>query len=248
MLLKNKTAIITGGSSGIGLAIAKKFVQEGATVHNLDINKLNQEDLSAGIAYHPCDVTVPEQLKHIVDTVVERQSIDILVNNAGVSHIGNIESTTPEELDRLIDINIKGVVNCTQACISPLKDSGGVILNIASIAATVGLKDRFAYSLTKGAVLAMTYSIAKDYLEYNIRCNSISPARIHTSFVDGFLKKNYPGKEKEEFKKLEKTQPVGRMGRPAEVAELACFLCSDKARFITGTDYPIDGGFLKLNT
>ncbi len=248
MLLKNKTAIITGGSSGIGLAIAKKFVQEGATVHNLDINKLNQEDLSAGIEYHPCDITVPEQVKNIVDTVVERQSIDILVNNAGVSHIGNVESTTPGELDRLIDINIKGVVNCTQACISPLKDSGGVILNIASIAATVGLKDRFAYSLTKGAVLAMTYSIAKDYLEYNIRCNSISPARIHTSFIDGFLKKNYPGKEKEEFKKLEMTQPVGRMGRPAEVAELACFLCSDKARFITGTDYPIDGGFLKLNT
>lgn len=248
MLLKNKTVIITGGSSGIGLAITKKFVQEGATVHNLDINKLNQEDLSSGIAYHPCDVTVPEQVKYIVGKVVERQSIDILVNNAGVSHIGNVESTTPEELDRLIDINIKGVVNCTQACISPMKDLGGVILNIASIAATVGLKDRFAYSLTKGAVLAMTYSIAKDYLEYNIRCNSISPARIHTSFIDGFLKKNYPGKEKEEFKKLEMTQPVGRMGRPAEVAELACFLCSDKARFITGTDYPIDGGFLKLNT
>ena len=248
MLLEKKATIITGGSSGIGLAIAQKFAKEGASVHNLDVSKPMQEAQSGSIKHHQCDVSDSGQVKMIVESIVKHQSIDILVNNAGVSHIGNIETTTIEDLDRLIDINIKGVYNCTQACISKMKVSGGVIINIASIAATVGLKDRFAYSLTKGAVLAMTYSIAKDYIEYNIRCNCISPARIHTPFVDGFLKKNYPGREDEVYKQLEKTQPIGRMGRPEEVADLASYLCSDKASFITGTDYPIDGGFLKLNT
>ena len=128
------------------------------------------------------------------------------------------------------------------------KNKSGCIINMASVAAVLGLADRFAYSMTKGAVLTMTYSVAKDYLDYNIRCNSISPARIHTPFVDGFLKKNYPGKEKEMFNQLSNTQPIGRMGKPDEVADLALFLCSDNAGFITGTDFPIDGGFIKLNT
>jgi NAD(P)-dependent dehydrogenase (short-subunit alcohol dehydrogenase family) len=118
---------------------------------------------------------------------------------------------------------------------------------MASIASSVGISDRFAYSMSKGAVLTMTYSVAKDYLDYGIRCNCISPARIHTPFVDGFIKKNYPGREDEMFEKLAKTQPIGRMGTPEEVANLALYLCSDEASFITGTDFPIDGGFIKLN-
>ena len=118
---------------------------------------------------------------------------------------------------------------------------------MASIASSVGISDRFAYSMSKGAALTMTYSVAKDYVADGIRCNCISPARIHTPFVDGFLKDNYPGKEAEMFEKLSKTQPIGRMGLPQEVANLALYLCSDEASFITGTDFPIDGGFIKLN-
>src|SRR5690606_18619149 len=125
---------------------------------------------------------------------------------------------------------------------------GGVILNVASIAAWVGLADRFAYSMSKGAVFAMTLSVAKDYLRNNIRCNSISPARVHTPFVDGFIAKNYPGRESEMFEALSKTQPIGRMATPDEIASLALFLCSDESGFITGNDYPIDGGFIKLNS
>ena len=128
------------------------------------------------------------------------------------------------------------------------KHKHGVILNVASIAAWVGLADRFAYSMSKGAVYAMTLSVAKDYLQDNIRCNSISPARVHTPFVDGFIAKNYPGKEKEMFEKLSKSQPIGRMGTVEEIAALALYLCSDEAGFVTGNDYPIDGGFIKLNT
>jgi 2-keto-3-deoxy-L-fuconate dehydrogenase len=128
-----------------------------------------------------------------------------------------------------------------------MKKTGGVIVNMASVASSVGIPDRFVYSMTKGAVVGMTLSVAKDYLAHNIRCNCISPARVHTPFVDGFLAKNYPGKEQEMFDKLSKTQPIGRMGKPEEVAYLALFLCSDEAAFITGCDYPVDGGFINLN-
>jgi NAD(P)-dependent dehydrogenase (short-subunit alcohol dehydrogenase family) len=129
-----------------------------------------------------------------------------------------------------------------------MKDhGGGVILNMASIAGSAGLADRFGYSTSKGAVIAMTYSVARDYIAHNIRCNCISPARVHTTFVDGYLKKNYPGREQEMFEKLAKTQQIGRMGEPEEVASLALFLCSDEASFITGVDYPLDGGFMNLH-
>ena len=248
MLLKNKTVIITGGSSGIGAAIAFKFSGEGAKVYVLDIKEPVRLKENEKVAFHQCDVADENLVQDIIGEISRSSNIDILVNNAGISHIGTIESTSSEDLRKLIDINVLGAVNCTKACIPHMKKAGGVVINIASIAASVGLKDRFAYSLTKGAILALTYSVAKDYLDFKIRCNSISPARIHTPFVDGFLKKNYPGKESEVFKQLEKSQPIGRMGKPEEVAELACFLCSEKASFITGTDYPIDGGFLKLNT
>jgi 2-keto-3-deoxy-L-fuconate dehydrogenase len=248
-MLRNKTAIVTGGCSGIGKSIALKFSEENAMVHVFDKEKCEDQNESGNrIIHHQCDITDQDQVKQIIEDIRRDTQIDILVNNAGISHIGNIEDTEMQDLDRLIDVNIKGVFNCTKACITHMKSHGGVILNIASIGATVGLKDRFAYSMTKGAVIAMTYSIAKDYLDHNIRCNSISPARIHTPFVDGFLKNNYPGREKVVYEQLAQSQPIGRMGKPEEVANLACFLCSDQASFITGTDYPIDGGFLKLNT
>ena len=184
-----------------------------------------------------------------METISKTASIGILINNAGIAHVGNIEACEEADLDRLYQINIKGVFNCSKAVIPFMKENNeGVIINLASIASSVGISDRFAYSMTKGAVLSMTYSIAKDYIQNNIRSNSISPARVHTPFVDGFIKKNYPGEEQQMFEKLSKTQPIGRMGTPQEIADLALYLSSDEARFITGSDFAIDGGFIKLNS
>ena len=253
--LIGKTAIITGGASGIGKAISKIFAEQGAKVHILDINKEGATQTANEIRKanqkaiaHCCDVSNQKNVNEIIKKITTTDAINILVNNAGIAHIGSIEKTREEDLDRLYNVNIKGVYNCTKACIESFKkNGGGVILNLASVASSVGHSDRFAYSMTKGAVLTMTYSIAKDYVADNIRCNCISPGRVHTPFVDGYLAENYPGKEKEMFKKLSKTQPIGRMGKPEEVANLSLFLCSNEAEFITGTDYPIDGGRIKLS-
>ena len=253
--LKGKTALITGGGSGIGKAIATTFANQGAKVHIFETDSNAVEQTVSEIqkkgnvaAAHIVDVTEFDQINTLVQSIAEKDSIDVLVNNAGIAHIGTVESTAEADFDRLFSVNVKGVFNCTKACIPYMKNAGkAAIVNMASIAGSIWIKDRFAYSMTKGAVLAMTYSIAKDFLEYNIRCNSISPARVHTPFVDGFISKNYPGQEKEMFEKLSKTQPIGRMGTPEEIAALALYLSSDEAGFITGTDYPIDGGFIKLN-
>ena len=249
--LNNKVSVITGGGSGIGKAIALLFGKQGSAVHILDIDEnamtaVEEINHSGGRAFfNKCDVTLQADVRSIIETI---PVIDILVNNAGIAHVGTIESTNEEDLVRLFNVNVKGMYNCMHEVIPVMKKkNAGCILNMASIAATVGLPDRFAYSMTKGAVIGMTISVAKDCLSYNIRCNSISPARVHTPFVDGYLEKNFPGKEKEMFEKLSKTQPIGRMGRPEEVASLALYLCSDEAAFITGCDYLIDGGFVKLN-
>ena len=247
--------MITGAASGIGKAIAEKMSAQGAEVYLLDRDSTQGEALAATLSaaghkahYRDCDVTDTAATAALLESIGAVNGIDILVNNAGVAHVGNLENTSEADLDRLYQVNIKGVYNCSKAAIAFMKQKGGVILNLASIAASTGIADRFAYSMTKGAVRAMTYSIAKDYVSNGIRCNCISPARIHTPFVDGFIAKNYPGQEAEMFEKLSKTQPIGRMGTPEEVADFAAFLCSDKASFLTGTDYPIDGGFLTLNS
>ena len=254
--LKNKTAVITGGGSGIGRAVAELFAAQGATTCILELNKTNALDAVKSIeskggkaTAFEVDVTNQSQVKESIEAIVSNSGkVDILVNSAGISHIGKLESTTEEDFEKIFRVNVKGVYNAMQAVIVQMKtQGGGVILNVASVAATVGIPDRFAYSMSKGAVLTMTLSVAKDYLKDNIRCNCISPARVHTSFVDGFLAKTYPGQEKEMFEKLSKTQPIGRMGRPDEIASLALYLCSDESAFVTGTDYPIDGGFLRLN-
>jgi NAD(P)-dependent dehydrogenase (short-subunit alcohol dehydrogenase family) len=247
MELKNKTAIVTGGLSGIGLAIARLFAANGANVHILDIGEDANFEGHQRIKTHACDVSNHKQVHNVIGNIAESEPIDILVNNAGIAHIGNIEQTTEEDLDRLYSVNIKGIYNCIRASVPSLRKTRGCILNMASVVSHVGIPDRFAYTMTKGAVLTMTYSLAKDYVDDGIRCNSISPARVHTPFVDGYLAQNYPGEEKEMFEKLSNTQPIGRMAKPEEVANLALFLCSDKASFITGTDYPIDGGFIHIN-
>lgn len=252
--LTGKTAIVTGGGSGIGKAISVALAEQGAFVHILDmnienvistVNEINRNGRKA--KGYQCNVVNQKQVKKIIMEITEQASISILINNAGIAHVGNIENTDEADLDRLYEVNIKGVYNCTQAVINGMKRKGGVILNMASIASAVGIFDRFAYSMTKGAVLTMTYSIAKDYVKYGIRCNCISPARIHTPFVDGFIAKNYPDNQAEMFEKLSKTQPIGRMGEPEEVANLALYLCSDEASFITGSNYALDGGFVTLN-
>ncbi len=252
--LKNKSAVVTGGGSGIGRAICLVLAEQGATVHILELQASNAKDTvdtilaSGGKAQaYDCNVAKEDDVKKAVESISASKSIDILINNAGIAHIGNLEQTEVVDLDRLYNVNVKGVYNCMRACIASMKEKGGVIINMASIASSVGINDRFAYSMTKGAVLTMTYSVAKDYVDFGIRCNSISPGRVHTPFVDGFISKNYPGQEKEMFEKLSKTQPIGRMARPEEIANLALYLCSDEASFVTGTDFPIDGGFIKLN-
>lgn len=249
--MKGKTAIITGGASGIGLAISERFAQQGASVIILDFNTPAGESVASNlikkgydVTFYTCDVSNQSMVKEAFAQL--KAPVDILVNNAGVSHVGSIENTDEEDFDRLLRINVKGVYNCTHECIVQMKNRGGVILNMASIVASVGIPDRFAYSMTKGAVLSMTLSIACDYIKEGIRCNCISPARVHTPFVDDFLSKNYPGKEQEMFNKLAQTQPIGRMGSTEEVASLAYYLCSDEAAFITGSNYPVDGGFKNL--
>ena len=204
-------------------------------------------DAGAGATAHVCDVGNQHDVKELFQKVAAQKAINILVNCAGISHIGKLESTTEADFDRIYLVNVKGTYNCMYAAIESMKANGGAIVNMASIAATAGLADRFAYSMSKGAVLSMTLSVARDYLPHKIRCNCISPARVHTAFVDGYLKRNYPGREKEMFQKLSETQPIGRMADPKEVAALALFLCSDEAAFITGSDYPIDGGFFNLH-
>ena len=251
--LKGKSAVITGGGSGIGRAISVLFAKQGALVHIIELSKeagadtLNEiNDFDGKALVYACDVSNQAQVLEVFNTIGE---VDILVNNAGIAHVGKADTTNEEDFIRIFNVNVKGAYNCLYASLPLMKKrGGGAVLNMASIAALVGLPDRFAYSMSKGAIYAMTLSVAKDYLSEGIRCNSISPARVHTPFVDGFIAKNYPGQEEEIFEKLSKSQPIGRMGTPAEIASMALFLCSDEAGFITGNDYPVDGGFIKLNT
>lgn len=249
--LDGKCAVVTGGASGIGAAIARTFTERGAKVAVLDLAGDAATDLANSlgprVSAHACDVgDAASVARAFASAEAEMGGLDILVNNAGIAHIGTVETTTEEDFDRLYRVNVKGVYLCTKAAVPRMKASGrgGVILNLASIASLIGLEDRFAYSMTKGAVLTMTYSTAVDLMNDKIRCNCVCPARIHTPFVDGFLKHNYPGREAEMFDKLSKYQPIGRMGQPEEVAALALYLCSDEASFITGQAFPIDGGVL----
>ena len=251
--LSGKVAVVTGGGSGIGRAISTLFGRQGAHVVVLDLDGAAAHDTAAEIARSggaadasACDVSESAAVTTTFDAIAGRnERIDILINNAGVAHVGNIERTTESEFDRLYRVNVKGVFLCTRAVVPLMvRQGGGVILNMASIVAFIGVADRFAYSMTKGAVLTMTKSVAVDYVKHNVRCNCICPARIHTPFVDGFVKKNYPGREEHVLQQLAEYQPMGRMGTPEEVAFLALYLCSDEASFVTGQAYPLDGGVL----
>jgi NAD(P)-dependent dehydrogenase (short-subunit alcohol dehydrogenase family) len=245
--------VVTGAGSGIGRSIAQVFAARGAKVHIFEMDEAGGAETVDLIAAadgtaeaHVCDVTSQASVKMAYEAVsAGGDRVDILVNNAGIGHVGTVETTTEEDLDRLYAVNVKGIYNCLHLGVPIMREQGaGVILNLASIASLVGVEDRFAYSMTKGAVLTMTLSTAVDYVKMNIRCNCVCPARIHTPFVDEYLKKNYPGEEEAMFKKLAEYQPIGRMGTPEEVAQLVLYLCSDEASFITGQAYGFDGGVL----
>ena len=247
--MKNKTILITGGASVIGLALVEKFTTEGSNVYFIDSNGLlgkqvekEFQEKGKSVTFLEVDIREESQVQHAIQSIPSK--LDVLINNAGISHIGNLASTTLADFERLFGVNVSGMFLCSQAALPKLIEDGcGSILNMCSVAATMGIPDRFAYSMTKGATLSMTLSIARDYVNHGIRCNCISPWRVHTPFVDGFLAKNYPGKEQEMFEKLAATQPIGRMGTPAEIAELAYFISSDAGKFITGSNFTIDGGF-----
>ena len=247
---KDKVTIITGGGSGIGEAMCKHFADKKAKVIILDNNeaegrRVSQENKSDFIK---CDISDEGSVDDAFNQIENNYGrIDILINNAGIAHIGKITETYPEDFDRIIKINVRGAYLCTRASInSMIKNNKGCILNMASVASNLGIPDRFAYSTSKGAVYTMTLSVARDYVDQGIRCNCICPARVHTPFVDNYLKNNYPGEEKEMFAKLEATQPIGRMAKPEEIAALAGYICSEEAAFVTGSAFDIDGGFTLL--
>ncbi len=254
--LASKTAIVTGGASGIGLAIAQLFAKEGAAVEILDRNTEEMEKAVASIQAEggdahatACDVTDHVRVDAVFDEIHSRRGhIDILINNAGIAHVGNALTTTPEDFERVQRVNVFGAANCLRSTLKHMvaDGKGGVILNLASCVSVMAINDRFAYATSKGAVLSMTYAVAKDFLAHKIRCNALLPGRVHTPFVDGFIAKNYPGREEEMFDKLSKAQPIGRMAEPIEMAYAALFLCSDEASFITGTGMPVDGGTLTI--
>ncbi len=252
--LNGKVAVVTGGASGIGKAIAKSLAANRAQVWVLDIDAVActataEEIMQAGgnALSLPCDVANPESVRRTFSSIAAQGPIDVLVNSAGIAHVGTITTTSIEDFERIFKVNVTGTYLCMQAAVTTmLRQGGGVILNLSSITAISGISSRFAYSMSKGAVRAMTFSVAKDFLDKNIRCNCISPARVHTPFVDGFVKRNYPGKETEMLRELSLTQPIGRMAKPEEVAGLAVYLCSDMASFLTGADIPFDGGVLNL--
>ena len=252
-LLHQKTAVVTGGGSGIGKEVCIVLAKQGAKVYVVDLSEQSANDTvdiikKEGGEAKSIVIDVTNQ-KVLMTAYAQIEAVHILVNCAGISHIGNATSTEEQDFEKIFNVNVKGVYNSLHAGIPIMqKTGGGAIVNISSIVAKVGVSDRFAYGMSKGAVHAMTLSVAKDYIKDNIRCNSISPGRVHTPFVDGFLKKNYLGKETEMFDKLSKTQPIGRMGKPIEIAHQVLYLCSDEASFITGSDYAIDGGYVTLNS
>lgn len=250
-ILNGQTAIVTGGGSGIGQAICIALAQKGANVCVLDINEptktLEEIHKKNGLANsYICDVSNEEEVKKVLKDIKASHGLDILVNNAGVSHVGNVLTTSSDDFSRLFDINVKGVFHFLKYFIELLDGKKASILNLASIASKIGIQDRFAYSMTKGAVLSMTLSVAKDFVGQGVRCNCICPARVHTPFVDDFVQKNYPDKIDEMMDTLSKYQPIGRMGTPEEIAKLATFLVSDESSFMTGAAIDIDGGVIGI--
>ncbi len=246
--LDGRIALITGGASGIGEATVKELSRAGAFVWVADINLPAAEALAASVgrakALH-LNVTKPGS---IAAALAQVDTLDVLVNNAGIGHVGSIENTEPEDFDRLIDVNVRGVYLVTRAFLPLLlaaqehNDAVGTIVNIASVAGLVGIKQRFAYCTTKGAVIAMTRQLAVEYPK-TLRVNAICPGTVETPFVEGYLDKFHKDTKEETRAELRARQPVGRLGRPEEIASAVRYLASDDAAFANGTVLTIDGGW-----
>lgn len=246
-----KHALVTGAGSGIGQAIAERLASEGAHVTILELRADAGAATVAAIKAAGGEARViaadVSNTESMAAAFAQVEKLDVLVNNAGVSSVGNVLTTTAAEMDRVYAVNVKGVYHGLHFGVAKLLASGGgAIVNIASTVSKIAVQDRFAYGMSKGAVLTMTQSVARDYVDKKIRCNCVCPARVHTPFVDGYIAKNYPGREKEMFAQLSAAQPIGRMGEPHEVAALVAFLASDEAGFVTGSSYDIDGGVIAL--
>ena len=248
--LQNKIALVTGAGSGIGQAIAETFAKAGAFVFVTDRDEATGRETIAHIQaaggtaeFLALDVTSEAACEAVALTVHERrQRLDILVNNAGIGHVGTMLTTTGADLDRLYAVNVRGVFNVTKAFIAVMiSRKSGVIVNLASIGAVVGVRDRVAYCTSKFAVAGLTKAMALDHALDGIRVNCICPGRVETPFVTGWLKK-YPDPEKA-YRDASATQAVGRMGKPEEIAAAALYLASDESAFVTGTEFIIDGGF-----
>jgi len=254
MRLDGKIALVTGAGSGIGEAIAHLYASQGAQVLVSDLRGDAAESVSAairddgGVAHAwQLDVTDEAQVSATMQQIASTYSkLDILVNNAGISHVGNLLETSVEDWDRVMRINAFGVFLCARQAVRQMltqMPQGGVIVNIASAAGLIGVEQRLPYSTSKGAVISMTRAIAIDYVAQGIRCNAICPGTVDTPFVAGYLAHNFPGHEEEMRRQLNARQPIGRMGRPDEIAHAALYLASDEASFITGSLLVIDGGW-----
>jgi 2-keto-3-deoxy-L-fuconate dehydrogenase len=251
--LDQKTALITGAGSGIGEAIASLFARQGAHVIVADVvadaaervaTALQQQGLLATAL--TLDVAEEGHVREAMTHLAEQGRLDIVVNNAGISHVGTILETSLEEWERVLRVNARGAFLCARETVRIMLDQrpqGGAIINMASVAAQIGVERRFPYSASKGAILAMTRSIAMDFVSQGIRCNALCPGTVQTPFVEGYLARNFPGHEDEVRQTLHARQPLGRMGLPEEIAYAALYLAADEAAFVTGAALVIDGGW-----
>ncbi len=244
--LDGRHALVTGGASGIGEATVKELIRAGAFVWIADINIDTAEALAQSTgsakALH-LDVTSSDPIAKAVSYL---DRLDILVNNAGIGHVGSIETTEPDDFDRLLNVNVRGVYLVTRACMPLLlaaqQNRVGTIVNLGSVSGLVGIKQRFAYCATKGAVIAMTRQLAVEYPKA-LRVNAICPGTVDSPFVEGYLEKFHKDNKKEMRAELQARQPIGRLGRPEEIASMVRYLASDEAAFITGSLFTIDGGW-----